>query len=428
MKINLLYGKSGKVIDLPKDRTTVIQAIPFTPIHDKIAAVREALNSPIGSPPLGKLVNHRDTVAIVFSDITRPMPYNHILPPMLEAIRHVPDSQIVFINATGTHRPNTRDELVEILGDSIVNRFDILQHDCYNETDLLHVGVTSRGNDIFVNRQYMQRSVRILTGFIEPHLFAGFSGGPKAVLPGIAGAQSIFANHCVEMIGHRGSGFARTEGNPLWEEMLEAALMTRPTFLLNIAQTDDRQITGVFAGDLRRAHAEGVEFVRQSSIIPVSHLYDIVISTAGGYPLDINMYQSVKGMAVAKEIVKEGGAIILATECQEGLPEYGEYGEIVGLAETPDELLNKIHEQGFMMQDQWDVQIQAQVCKRAKFFVCSDGLTDVEIRRAWGYPCRDIESTVGKLLNDFGPEARIAVLPSGPLTVPYLRDIEQVRL
>jgi hypothetical protein len=118
----------------------------------------------------------------------------------------------------------------------------------------------------------------------------------------------------------------------------------------------------------------------------------------------------------------------LATECQEGLPEYGEYGEIVGLAETPDELLNKIHEQGFMMQDQWDVQIQAQVCKRAKFFVCSDGLTDVEIRRAWGYPCRDIESTVGKLLNDFGPEARIAVVPSGPLTVPYLRDIEQVRL
>ncbi|MCK5647145.1 MAG: DUF2088 domain-containing protein, partial [Anaerolineales bacterium] len=131
MKINLLYGKSGKVIELPKDRTTIIQANPVAPIHDKIAAVREALNSPIGSPPLSELVNHRDTVAIVFSDITRPMPYNHILPPMLEAIKNVPDSQIVFINATGTHRPNTRDELVEILGDSIVNRFDILQHDCY---------------------------------------------------------------------------------------------------------------------------------------------------------------------------------------------------------------------------------------------------------------------------------------------------------
>jgi nickel-dependent lactate racemase len=424
MKINLLYGKSGKVIELPSDRTTIIQATSFAPIHDKIAAVREALKSPIDSLPLSKLVHKRDTVAIVFSDITRPMPYNHILPPMLEELRHVPDNQILFINATGTHRPNTHDELVEILGDSIVKRFEVLQHDCYDETNLLHVGTTSRGNDVFVNSQYMQSSVRILTGFIEPHLFAGFSGGPKAVLPGIAGAQSIFTNHNVEMIAHRGSGFARTEGNPLWEEMLEAALMTSPTFLLNITQTDDRQITGVFAGDLIKAHAEGVELVRQSSMVPVSGLFDIVISTAGGYPLDINMYQSVKGMAVAEEIVKEGGAVILATECQEGLPEYGEYSEIVALAETPEELLNKLDKKGVVIQDQWDVQIQARVCRRAKVFVYSDGLSDVEIRKAMGFPCHDIESTIDELLNDFGPGARIAVLPSGPLTVPYLREFE----
>ena len=420
MKVNLLYGRTGKIIELPDELTTVVKAGEVKPVANERDAVRDALRSPIGRPALKELVKISDEVVIVFSDITRPMPYNNILPPLLEELDHVPDNQIVFINATGTHRSNTKDELVEILGDGIVGRFTIVQHDCRAEDDLVCAGNSSRGHEIWINRRYMQSSVRILTGFIEPHLFAGFSGGPKAVLPGIAGERMIYANHSAEMIGHPGSDFACTAGNPIWEEMLEAALLTEPTFILNVTQTEDRKITGVFAGDLEQAHAAGVEFVRQSSLVPVPHRYDIVISTAGGYPMDISMYQSVKGMAVTKNVVKDGGAVILVCECEEGLPGYGEYRDIIRLADSPEDILEIIHKPDFIMQDQWDVQIQAQLCKKVNFFIHSGGISDSEIVHALGRPCHDIEDTVEELLSHFGSDARIAVLPAGPLVVPYL--------
>jgi len=424
MQVNLLYGKNGKSIALPDEITTVIQPAQSNPMPDEMAAVQRALQSPLGCHPLSETVTSSDQVAIVFSDITRPMPYHSILPPLLKQLEQVPDDQIIFINATGTHRSNTEGELVEILSREIVDRFTILQHDCRAQDELVHIGTSSRGNEIWVNGQYMQSSVRILTGFIEPHLFAGFSGGPKAVLPGIAGERTIIANHGVDMIGAHTATFAHTAGNPLWEEMLEAALMSQPTMLLNVTQTEDRRITGVFAGELKQAHAAGVEFIRETSLVPVPQRYDIVISTAGGYPLDISMYQSVKGMAVTKNIVKDGGSVILACECEEGLPDYGEYRDIVNLAQTPEELLAIIHKPGFSMQDQWDVQIQAQLCQRVNFYIHSDGLTDQEVKQALGTPCHDIEATVRELLAVYGPDARIGVLPAGSLTVPFIPDEE----
>jgi len=424
MDVALLYGKNGKTITLPDEITTVVRPKAAKPLMDEISAVRQALQNPMGCPPLAETVSAADQVAIVFSDITRPMPYHSILPPLLQELHHVPDDQIIFINATGTHRSNTEGELVEILGREIVDRYTILQHDCSAEEELVHIGDSSRGNEIWVNRQYMESSVRILTGFIEPHLFAGFSGGPKAVLPGIAGKQTIVANHGVDMIGANTATFAHTVGNPLWEEMLEAALMSQPTMLLNVTQTDDRRITGVFAGELQQTHAAGAAFVRETSLVPVPQRYEIVISTAGGYPLDISMYQSVKGMAVTQNIVKDGGSVILACECEEGLPDYGEYRDIVNLAQSPDELLEIIHKPGFSMQDQWDVQIQAQLCQRVNFYIHSDGLTDVEVKQAMGIPCHDIEATVKELLTQYGPDARIAVLPAGSLTVPFFPDEE----
>ena len=418
MEVNLLYGRNGKQVNLPDDRTEVILPKEIAAIEDEAAALRQALRNPIGSPALRDLVGPSDQVAIVFSDITRPMPYDRILPVLLEELSQVPDDRIVFVNATGTHRPNTPEELVEILGEGVVRRFRIVQHDCRDQDRLVRVGRTSRGNELWVNRTYMESSVRILTGFIEPHLFAGFSGGPKAVLPGIAAATTIYSNHGVDMIGHAGSGFARTHGNPIWEEMMEAALLTEPTFILNITQTPARRITGVFAGDLERAHAAGVEFVKEYSLAQVDEPFEIVLTTAGGYPLDINMYQSVKGIAVTENIIKPGGSIILASACQEGLPAYGEYRDIVKMADSPDELLEILRRPGFHMQDQWDVQIQAQLCKAAHLYIYSEGLTDAEIRQAMGYPCRDIESKIDELLKTYGPEARIAVLPAGPLCVP----------
>jgi nickel-dependent lactate racemase len=421
MKVNLLYGKMGKLVELPDDGTFVIRPNEVAPIEDEKSAVLEALRAPIASPPLSEIVSADDTVAIIFSDITRPMPYSSVLPPLMEELSKVPDDQIVFINATGTHRPNSQGELVEILGDEIVDRFRIHQHDCNDEANLTNLGKTSRGHEIWISREYMQSSIKILTGFIEPHLFAGFSGGPKAVLPGIAGAKSVMSNHGSEMIGDPKSTFTHTKGNPIWDEMLEVATLTNPTFLLNVTQTEDRRITGVFAGELSQAHEKGVEFLKRTAMIPVDGLFDIVISTAGGYPLDISMYQSVKGIAVAANIVKDGGTILLISACEEGLPDYGEYGAIMREADTPQDLLRLIHSPGYSMQDQWDAQIQAQICQRVKLYIHSDGLTNEEIRQIFGIPCNDVEHTVSELLKEYGPGARIAVLPAGALAIPYLK-------
>lgn len=420
MKVNLLYGKMGKLVELPDDKTFVIRPKEVAPITDEKMAVYEALRAPIASPPLSEIVSADDTVAIVFSDITRPMPYNSVLPPLMEELSKVPDNQIVFINATGTHRPNTQGELIEILGEAIADRFRIHQHDCNDAANLMNIGSTSNDNEIWVNREYMECSIRILTGFIEPHLFAGFSGGPKAVLPGIAGVNNILSNHGSEMIGDPKSTFTHTAGNPIWEEMLEVAILSKPTFLLNVTLTEDRRITGVFAGELSQAHEIGVEFLKRTAMIPVDGLFDVVISTAGGYPLDISMYQSVKGIAVAANIVKDGGTILLISACEEGLPDYGEYGDIMREADTPQDLLRMIHSPGYSMMDQWDAQIQAQICQRVKLHIYSEGLSNEEIRQVFGIPCNDVEHTVSELLKEYGPGARIAVLPAGALTIPYV--------
>ena len=422
MKTKLLYGKKGIDINLPEDKTTVITPKPVNLVNDPAEAVRQALRNPIGAQPLRNLISPQDSISIVFSDITRPMPYEIILPILLEELRVVPRENIILINALGTHRPNTQDELIEILGKDILDTYQVIQHDCHSKADLVSVGRSSHGHDLLVNRYYMNSSVKILTGFIEPHLFAGFSGGPKAVMPGISGFETITSNHSARMIGDKESRFTRTVGNPIWEDMLNTALLSQPTFLLNITQTEHREITGVFAGDLEKAHQAGVDFVRETAMIPVLGAYDIVISTSAGYPLDISMYQSVKGMVVASQVVKDGGAIILAAECAEGLPESGEYGDILKLGSSPEEILSHILSPGFMMQDQWDVQLQAEICRRCAFYIYSDGLTDEEKRRAFATPCDNIETLIDELINEYGSETRIAVLPAGPLSVPYIKQ------
>lgn len=422
MRVNILYGQRHKVIELPNDRTMVIKPKQAHALPDEESAIRQALQNPTCSLPLRELVSPDDTVAIVFSDITRPMPNERVLPILLDELNQIPKDQIVLINALGTHRANTHNELTDLLGPEIVSQYQVVQHDCYDENGLTELGITSRGSKILVNSLFLNSTVKILTGLIEPHLFAGFSGGPKAVLPGIAGADTIFSNHGSGMIADPKSNFAHTKGNPIWEEMLEVALHTKPTFILNITLTDDRQISGVFAGDLQLAHQKGVKFLKRTALVAVDDLYDIAITTAGGYPLDISMYQSVKGIKVASGIVRDGGVILLFSECLEGLPEYGKFGEIMRLSETPEDLLAMVHSHGFSMQDQWDAQIHAQICKRLALHIYSEGLTDSEIRQVFGNPSRDAEKTLEALLKEYGPNAQIAVLPSGPLAVPYIRD------
>ena len=421
MYIDLAYGRTGLSVNLP-DQTCIVRSRFAPGLPDEAAAIRQALRQPIGSAPLAAKVKPGDTVVIVHSDITRATPNNRILPVILAELEEVGIARqdITLLNALGTHRPQTEAELRAMLGDNIVDGYRCLQHNAFDEANLVSLGQTSLGHPVRVNRTLMEAEARIFTGFIEPHFFAGFSGGPKAALPALSGAESVFTNHGREMIAHPKATWGVTEGNPIWEEMREAALRANPTFLLNVTLNARHEITAVFAGDLLAAHAAGCAFVKEKAMVKVEAPYDIVITTNSGYPLDQNLYQSVKGMSAANQIVRQGGAIIVAAACEDGLPDHGRYAALLAEAGSPQGILEMLARPGFSAHDQWQVQIQAMIQQRAEVYVYSDGLSDEQIKRALFIPCRNIERTVASLQARYGPGARICAIPEGPQTVAYL--------
>jgi len=422
MKVDLNYGRQGLGVNLP-DSVDVLTTHFVPGLPNEAESIRKALQEPIASPPLATLVKPGDRVVVVHTDITRATPNHRLLPVLLEELHSAGavSEDITLLNGLGTHRPQTEAELRGMLGDQIVDGYRCTQHDCNDDHNLVPLGETSRDNPVRVNREYLESDVRILTGFIEPHFFAGFSGGPKAILPSLAGAESVYSNHGLEMIAHTNAAWGVTEGNPIWEEMREVALRTRPTFLLNVALNTQQEITAVFAGEMLEAHAQGCDHVKQNAMLAVEDPYEIVITTNSGYPLDQNLYQSVKGMSAASQIVRDGGAIVIATACEDGLPDHGSYAELLADAGSPQGVLDMISQPGFSVQDQWQVQIQAQVQHRAEVYVYSDGLSDDQIQRALFLPSRNIETTVAHLQAKYGSQARICVMPEGPQLIPYLR-------
>lgn len=423
MNVNLAYGDSYLTVDLP-DNSVVLEPDFIPAVQDPVKEIKEALNHPINSKPLKQLVSSGDKVVIVHSDITRATP-NHIIQPIIVAELEkagIKRENISFLNALGTHRPQTPDELVKLLGADISKNYLCLQHDCNDDNNLVEVGTTSFGHKVRLNKKFMAADIKILTGFIEPHFFAGFSGGPKGILPSIAGLESVVTNHSPKMIAHPNAAWGVTEGNPIWEEMMEAAQMAKPTFLVNVALNKNKQITAVCAGALREAHKRGTEFCRKSAMVPVNQKFDVVITTNSGYPLDLNLYQSIKGVNAAASIVKKGGTIILVSECREGLPEFGKYAELLRSVSSPREALDKIMAPGFHEHDQWQVQVQAEIQLEADIFVYSDGLTATQIRDALLQPVDHIETLIENLQKKYGSGMSIAVLPEGPQVIPYLRS------
>lgn len=421
MRLKLAYGKSRLIVDLPDDAdVTVIESKFIHGVADPQVAIQAALQNPIGAAPLRDLVPADATVAVVFSDITRPTPNHLLLPAILNEIAHVPAENITLCNALGTHRPNTERELAQMLGTELVQKYRIEQNDCLDPSTQVFLGTSALGHDQWINRAYMEADVKILTGFIEPHFFAGFSGGGKAVMPGMAGQKTVLGNHDARMIGNPNSTWGVTEGNPIFEEARSIALQTNPTFLVNVTLNRDKAITGVFAGELAQAHDAGIAFVRETAMAAVDAPFDIVVSTNSGYPLDMNLYQAVKGMSAAEQVVCEGGTIIIASECSDGIPDHGLYGQLLHEASSPAVLFESIMTASETRQDQWQAQIQARIQLKADVHVYSDYLTPGQIEDALLIPCADIAATVEKLREKYGRNARIGVLPEGPQTIPYL--------
>ncbi len=313
MKQRLAYGKEGLEVNIPEGvhcefvEPTYVEGLP-----DQAGAVRFALEQPMGHMPLSASVKADQRVAIIFSDITRATPYAILTPALLEALSHLPDENIIFFCATGTHRDAPREELITILGEEVVERFRIVQNNCTADDEYQELGATSSGNKVKLNKEMMECDLRILTGFIEPHFFAGFSGGGKALMPGMAHVETIRHNHSIAILENPKARWGNTEGNPLWEDVMEAAELASPLFLLNITMNRDKEITGVFAGDLRKAHQEGCAFAKHTAMVKLDEPFDIVLTSNSGYPLDLNVYQSVKGMSAAERIIRPGGSIIMA--------------------------------------------------------------------------------------------------------------------
>ncbi len=421
MRLKLAYGKEGLPLELDDALHVTVVEPAFVPaLPDPAGAVREALGKPLGSPPLRDLVRPGMSVGIVFSDITRPVPNPLLLGAVLEVMDAVPGVEVTLFNALGTHRANTEAELRAMLGDRIFEQRRIVQNDAFDPATQVRVGVTSKGHETWLNAEIMRCNLKVLTGFIEPHLFAGFSGGGKAVMPGMAGQRTVLGNHDAGMVGHPNAIWGVTRGNPIWEEIREVAGQAGRLFLLNVTLNRDKAVTGVFAGDLDEAHAAGCEFVRRSAMVAVPRPFDIVVTTNSGHPLDLNLYQSVKGMRAAEPVVRKGGAVIIAASCWDGIPEHGLYGKLLREARSPRELLETISASGFLEQDQWQAHVQALVQLKADVYVRSDGLSDDQIRGALLEPCRKIEDTVEELLAKYGRGASICVMPEGPQTIPYV--------
>ena len=416
MKVRLAYGREGLEVELPDERTTVIEPTFVPGLPDAKGAILTALRNPIGTPSLRQIVEPTQSVAISVCDITRPMPSKTLLPLLLGELRHIPPGNITILIATGTHRTNTEEELAEMLSEGVVDNFRVVNHDGFNDDSLEEIGSTDSGIQVRLNRRWVESDIRITTGFVEPHFFAGFSGGPKMVAPGLAGFPTIMRLHDAAMIGHPNARFAKTVGNPIHDAIREIARISSVDFSVDVTINRDKRITSVYAGELFAVHKAACAVAQRLAMQPVPAPFDLVLTTNSGYPLDQNLYQAVKGMSAAAQVVRDGGRIICAAECSEGVPEHGQYRDILASCGSPSEVLEMIQQTEYERHDQWQAQIQAQIQMKADVYLKSSFLNEQQVTDAHLTPVGRIEDTIA----DCGPDASICVLPEGPQTIPYI--------
>jgi nickel-dependent lactate racemase len=420
MRIKLDYGTTGLEVDLPDDNVTVIEPVYRAPAPDPHQTLLAAMRAPVDSRPLPALVKAGHRIAISVCDITRAQPRRETLDAIFAELPNVRREDVTILIATGTHRANTPDELDHMLGPDIARQCIVINHDSRDAAAMQYVGRTSTGVEVRLNRHWLAADVRITTGFVEPHFFAGFSGGPKMVAPGLASLDTVMTLHDARRIGHPSATWGTTEGNPVHDDVREIARMVPVDFAIDVTLNRDQQITAAFAGDILSEHLNACAAARESAMRAVPQPFDVVLTTNSGYPLDQNLYQAVKGMSAAAKIVKPGGTIICAAECRDGLPNHGSYGAVLASQPDPESLLAMINAPGYSKPDQWQVQIQAQIQLKAKVMVKTAGLTDAQVRAAHFEPIADVEDAVRCALRRAGPDATLCVLPQGPQTIPYL--------
>jgi nickel-dependent lactate racemase len=421
VRVELAYGAGKLAVELPASRTTVVQPGYLPSVPDERAVVTAALRAPVAGRPLRERARVGQRVAISVCDGTRPQPREIVVPAILEELDGlVRLEDVSILVATGTHRGNTEGELRSMLGDAVVDAVRVVNHDARDEPTLEWVGRVGANVPVWLCRDWLEADFRITTGFVEPHFFAGFSGGPKMIAPGLAGLETVLTLHDARRIDHPRARWGITEGNPVHDDIRAIAAHTGADFALDVILDAEQRIAAAFGGDLLEMHAAACAVAKSTAMCPVPGRFDVVVTTNAGYPLDQNLYQSVKGMSAAAQVVKPGGTIVCAAECRDGFPDHGSYrSELLG-APTPEELLEAIAGRGVTVPDQWQVQIQARIQTFARVVMHTSHLSDAELAEAHLEQTGDIEETVSRSLLGAGPDARVCVLPDGPLTVPYV--------
>jgi lactate racemase len=422
MRITLDYGRTGLEVNLPEDRLVGPLAIKSTtPLADPVAAIAAVLAQPIGTPPLAHLARGRKNACILVCDITRPVPNKLILPPVLRILEEqgIARRDILILNATGLHRPNEGAELAEMLGSDIVARYRVENHHGKVLEEHDYLGTTPSGVPAWIDSRYVRADLKITTGLIEPHLMAGYSGGRKVICPGIAALETVKIWHGPRFLEHPNADCGIVAGNPVHEENTRIALMAGCDFIVNVCLDGQRRVTWVGAGDMIGAWEEGVRFVENVVRVRVPAACDVVVTSCAGYPLDTTYYQAVKGLTGALPIVKQGGTIVMAASLSEGLgsPEFEHL-----LRDNPDlkVFMQRILGKDYFVMDQWQLEELAKVLRCCKVKIVSDGLPAETLRKCHVEPVSTVEQAVADSLAEYGPAARVAVIPKGPYVLPYL--------
>jgi nickel-dependent lactate racemase len=419
VRVELQYGREGLSVDIPAPDVTVIEPRYVPGLADEAAAFRRATRDPIGARPLREVVRAGDRVALVIPDLTRPLPTDRLLRWLFEELGHVPAERFVIVNGTGSHRANTKEELASMVGPEVLGRYRVVNHTAHDAGTLLPAGRSPDGETVFFNREYVEADRRVVLGFVEPHFMAGFSGGYKGIFPAVADIASIMRYHDARTIGDPRSTWGLLEGNPTQALVRHNGSLLPLDFCVNVTLNRRREITRFFCGHPIAAHEAGCAFSKQTAMVACARPFPIVVTTNSGYPLDQNLYQTVKGMSAAAQIVTPGGYIATASRCNDGFPEHGNFRKLLFDHDSPRAVLDAIEAPGFSVYDQWEAQLLALIRLKARVGLLSE-LPDDEVRRAHLEPIEDVGVAVQRELERVGRDARVAVLPEGPQTIPYV--------
>lgn len=416
-KFKLPYYKEHIELNIDDARVAGVlesQTEHYVPTNTETGLVEEALTSPIGQLPLSELAIGKKHIVIISSDHTRPVPSHITMPILLKHIRkNNPDVKISILIATGMHRPSTHEELVSKYGEKIVNEENIVMHDAYNDDDMVYLGILPSGGELWVNKLVNECDLLISEGFIEPHFFAGFSGGRKSVLPGIASKKTVLWNHNARFISSSKARAGNLEDNPIHKDMLFAAQTAKLSFILNVVLNSEKKIIKAFAGSLVDAHAHGCALVKEiAQVKPI--MSDIVITTNGGYPLDQNIYQTVKGMTAAEACVNPGGVIIICSSCADGTGGEFFYKLLADFkdAESSYNALNNVAPENTEF-DQWEAQILGRILCKATAIIVSKHCDPSIIKGMHIEHAYTIEEALEKAENIVGKDKQVTIIPDG---------------